>query len=355
MRSRSDPLRSLDTAARRMVGAGQHRERRPEMTIAIATPHPWAAEGTRRVRFGVITAVPSDWAATRDIAQTVEALGFDALFLPNHPLIAGSAAWTTLAALAEATRTIRLGTLVSCVYYWNPVVLARAVADVDCISGGRAVLGVGSGNSQHEFRQLGLAYPPTKERQAALEDALRILRPLLRGEEATYQGAHFQATRAALRPPPAQQPHVPILVAGGGARTTLRFVAQYADASNLAAASWAGGAFTPDDARRKFEILRQHCVAVGRPYESVLRTTTLALRLAETRAAAREKLERIPPGLLAHFERLPLAGTPADAVTHIRGLVETGFQYIILGAAWVDAETLRLAAEQVIPAVVDSG
>jgi alkanesulfonate monooxygenase SsuD/methylene tetrahydromethanopterin reductase-like flavin-dependent oxidoreductase (luciferase family) len=325
------------------------------MTIAIAAPHPWAAEGARRVRFGVVAAVPPDWAAARDLAQTAEALGFDALFVPNHPLVVGSAAWTTLAALAEATRTIRLGTLVSCVAYWNPVVLARAVADVDRISAGRAVLGVGCGDMPQEFRQLGLAYPPTKERQAALEDALRILRPLLRGEEVAYQGAHFRAAGAALRPPPVQQPRVPILVAGGGERTTLRFVAQYADASNLAAASWAGGAFTTDDARRKFAVLRQHCTEAGRPYESVLRTTTLALRLAETPAAARAKLERLPPGLLAHFERMPLAGTPQDAVAHIRGLVGAGFRYIILGGGWVDAETLRLAAERVIPAVVDGG
>jgi alkanesulfonate monooxygenase SsuD/methylene tetrahydromethanopterin reductase-like flavin-dependent oxidoreductase (luciferase family) len=325
------------------------------MTIAVAAPHPWAIEGADRVRFGVITAVPDDWAVTRDIAQTAEALGFDGLFLPDHPLIAGGAAWTTLAALAEATRTIRLGTLVSCVSYWNPVVLARAVADVDRISNGRVVFGVGSGDMHQEFRQLGIDYPPTKERQAALEDALRILRPLLRGEEVTYQGAYFRAERAKLRPPPAQQPHVPIIVAGGGERTTLRFVAQYADASNLSAASWAGGAFTPDDARRKFDIVRRHCVEAGRPYESVLRTTTLALRLAETTAAARAKLERLPPRLLAHLEQMPFAGTPEDAVVHIRGLIETGFRYIILGGGWVDTETLRLAAERVIPAVVGSG
>lgn len=321
------------------------------MTATPTAPHPWIAQGTRRVRFAAMTAIPPDWAAARDFAQAAEGLGFDALFVPDHPTRAGSIAWSPLAALAEVTRTIRLGTLVSCIAYWNPVVLARAVADVDRISGGRAVLGVGSGNTPQEFRQLGLDFPPTQQRQEALHDALRILRPLLRGEEVTYHGTHFKATGAALLPPP-QQPSVPILVAGGGERTTLRYVAQYADASNLAAASWAGGAFTPGDAQRKFAVLRQHCAEAGRPYESVLRTTALVLRLAETREAAEAKLNRLPPALLADFQRMALAGTPEDAVAHIQGLVGVGFQYIVLGGGWVDLETLRLAAERVIPAVV---
>ena len=320
------------------------------MTSATAAPHPWAAEGARRVRFAVTTPLPPDWAAARDLAQAVEALGYDALFTPDHPLLAGSAAWTTLAALAAATRTLRLGTLVSCVHYWHPVVLACAVADVDRISGGRAVLGVGSGDMPREFAQLGLAYPPTRERQAALEDALRILRPLLRGEEVTYQGAHFRAEGAVLRPPPMQRPYVPILVAGGGERTTLRFAARYADASNLAAASWAGGAYTPEDARRKLAVLRGHLEEARRPEEAVLRTTSVVLRLAETAAAARAKLDQLPAGLLGFFEQMPLAGTPEEAVVHLRGLVAAGFRYIILGGG-ADLETLQLAAERVLPAV----
>ena len=92
-----------------------------------------------------------------------------------------------------------------------------------------------------------------------------------------------------LRTPAVQQPHVPIIVAGGGERTTLRFVAQYADASNLGAASWAGGAFTPEDVRRKFDVLRAHCAEAGRPYEAVLRTAQVRLFLAESRERGRRR------------------------------------------------------------------
>ena len=321
------------------------------MVAQAATTHPWVAEGARRVRFGVNAAASPDWSATRDFAQTVEGLGFDSLLMPDHPGMLGSATWTALAALAEATRTIRLGTLVSCVYYWNPVVLARLAADVDRISGGRVVLGLGSGDQPHEFDRLGLTWPPVRERQAALEDALQIIRPLLRGEQVTFQGEHFRANGAVLQPPPAQQPHVPILVAGGGERTTLRYVAQYADASNLGAASWAGGAFTPDDARRKFDVLRRHCQEAGRPYESVLRTAVLGLVLAESPAAAQAKLDAWTPQRRAFFEQLPIVGTPDEAMVRIRALVEAGFQYFIIGGG-VDPETLQLLANRVIPAVV---
>lgn len=321
------------------------------MNAATAPVHPWVAEGARRVRFGINTTALPDWAATRDFVQTAAGLGFDALMMPDHPAVLPSGTWTTLAALAAATRTIRLGTLVSCVYYWNPVVLARHAADVDRLSGGRLVLGLGSGDQPFEFRQMGLAYPPVGERQAALEEGLQIIGPLLRGERVTFQGVHFRTEGASLPTPPVQQPHVPIVVAGGGERTTLRFVAQYADAANLGAASWAGGAFTHDDARHKFAVLRARCAEADRPYEAILRTALLRLFLAESRAAAAAKLAQTPPQLRDFFEQLNFVGTPEEAVMHVRGLVEAGFQYVIFGIGPSDRETLQLTAERVIPAV----
>jgi alkanesulfonate monooxygenase SsuD/methylene tetrahydromethanopterin reductase-like flavin-dependent oxidoreductase (luciferase family) len=314
----------------------------------IRAAHPWVSEGAPRVRFGINATVSPDWGAARDFAQMAEGLGFDALLMPEHPMTIGQASWIALAALAEATRTIRLGTLVSCVYYWNPAVLARVVADVDRISGGRAVLGLGSGDQPHEFRRLGLAWPPVQERQAALEDALHIIRPLLSGQQVTYRGTYFQVEDALLQPPPVQQPHVPIIVAGGGERTTLRFVAQYADASNLGAASWAGHAFTPEDARRKLDVLRGHCESVGRPYDSILRTALVGLVLAESTAAVEAKRAQLPP-FLGFFEQLPIIGTPEQAVQRVTALVKAGFQYVIFIV--FDPQSLQLAAEQVIPSV----
>lgn len=317
-------------------------------TVTVAS-HPWVSAATDRFRFGVTFPPPPDWGATRDFAQTAEALGFDSLWLPDHPGALGGATWTTLAALAQSTRTLRLGPLVACAAYWNPVVLARAAADVDCLSGGRLVLGLGSGDMPTEFTQLGLDWGAAAARQARLEETLRVVRPLLRGETVSFAGEYVRAEGAVLDPPPVQQPHVPILVAGGGERTTLRYVAEQGDACNLGAAGWAGGAYTPADLARKLSVLDAHCADVGRPPDSVLRTGLALAVVGSSPAAARAKLGVIPDRFLAFFGRLPIVGTPEEMVGKVRSLQAAGLQYLIFIV--FDPESMRLLGEQVLPAV----
>src|ERR687894_831544 len=125
--------------------------------------HPWVAEGEHRIRFGIAYGAQdpsSTWTETRDFVQMVEGLGFNSYWAIDHPsaAVSGADCWTTLAVLAASTRTIRLGPLVSCVYYRSPALLARMAADVDQLSGGRLVLGLGMGNHAKEFRRLGLAF-----------------------------------------------------------------------------------------------------------------------------------------------------------------------------------------------------
>ena len=313
--------------------------------------HPWVSDGAQRIRFG-ISAAPQSWPEMHDLAQMAEGLGFDSFWRIDHPML-GHDCWTTLAAVAAVTRTIRLGTHVSCVAYRPPVLLARMAADIDAISNGRMVLGLGSGDMPREFQQLGIAYPTIQERQAALEEAIGIIRPLLRGETVTFAGTHYHADGAVLRPPPVQQPYIPLLIGGGGERTTLRYVAQYADMSSMAAASWAGGAYTPADASHKFQVLQRRCEEAGRPYESILRTTHVSpLILAETPAGVQAKLDRFPKALLAFLEQTMLATTPDEAIKRIQALVDVGFQYFLCGISGNDVETLNLLAQQVIPAIV---
>jgi alkanesulfonate monooxygenase SsuD/methylene tetrahydromethanopterin reductase-like flavin-dependent oxidoreductase (luciferase family) len=183
-------------------------------TTAIVI-HPWVAAGAGRMRFGVEFAPQPDWEATRDLAQTVEALGFDSLWIPDHPGVLASATWTTLAGLAAATSTVRLGPLVACAAYWNPVVLARAAADIDRLSGDRLVLGLGSGDMPHEFARLGIEWPAAAARQARLEETLRMGGPLLRGETVSFVGEHVRAEGAVLDPARAATPRAD---PGGGRR-----------------------------------------------------------------------------------------------------------------------------------------
>jgi alkanesulfonate monooxygenase SsuD/methylene tetrahydromethanopterin reductase-like flavin-dependent oxidoreductase (luciferase family) len=311
--------------------------------------HPWVAQGQQAVRFGIVGGPSSDWPALHDFVQMVEGLGFDSYWRPDHPLLLPDC-WATLAAVAAVTRRLRLGSLVSCVFYRNPVLLARMVADVDRISQGRVVLGLGAGDIEDEFRAMGLAYLPVRERQAALAEALPVVSRLLRGETVTYRGAHYQVAGATLPSPPVQQPYVPLLIGGGGERTTLRYVAEYADASSLGVGAWGGGAATDADVRRKYQALQDHCAAVGRSYAAVLRTFHFVpVLLADSPAALAAKRERVPQNLLSLAGAATLVGTPAQAVERLRPLVAAGCQYFTL--AVLDPDTLRLLAERVVPAV----
>jgi alkanesulfonate monooxygenase SsuD/methylene tetrahydromethanopterin reductase-like flavin-dependent oxidoreductase (luciferase family) len=237
---------------------------------------------------------------------------------------------------------------------------ARLAADLDNLSGGRLILGLGIGWDANEFAKLGLPFPPAAERQAALEEALAIIRGAWGAEPFTYHGRYYHTTGAHILPPPAQQPAPPLLIAGGGEQVTLRQVARHADACNLVAfgEGMISVADSTDAIRRKLAALRRHCEALGRPYDTVLRThQTGWLLLAEDRAGVQAKLRRyFPEGLETRYpgpwRNFVVAGTPEDAVAYYQGLAGAGIQYFIaetLDAA--DQETIRLLAEKVAPEV----
>lgn len=315
---------------------------------ALAPAHPWVVGGQTALRFGVAGG-PTDWGALRDFVQTAEGLGFDSYWSPDHPLLRPDC-WTTLAAVAASTSRLRLGSLVSCIYYRHPVLLARLVADVDRLSGGRVVLGLGTGDLEAEFAAMGIALPPLRQRLAALTETLQIIAPLLRGEAVSHHGEQLRVEGARLPLPAVQDPHVPLLVAGGGERTTLRLVAQYADASNLLAAYRGGSAISPTDVRRKYTVLQAHCEALGRPYPAVLRTFHFVpTLLGDSPAELEAKRARVPPTLFQLAGQAALVGTPEQAAERLRPLAEAGCQYFTFAA--LEPDTLRLLGERLIPAL----
>ena len=199
-------------------------------------PAPDDAYG-RAMRFGI------DVAQQRmefgEIVQRVrfgEALGFDGAwgfdhFVPMYGEGPGNCfeGMTTLAALASATSTIRLGLLVTGVTYRHPSVLAAQAVTVDHASGGRLELALGAAWYDAEHRQLGIEFPPTGRRFDRLEDALEMLTRLFTGEVVSYRGSQFTLENAQMRPVPVQQPHPPLWIGGSGRRRTLPLVAQWAD------------------------------------------------------------------------------------------------------------------------------
>lgn len=298
--------------------------------------HPWIAEGQSSIRFAVVGAFLSEWEELRDFVVRAESLGFDAYWANDHPGRSQDC-WSLLSALAMVTTRIRLMSLVACVYYRSPLMLARQAADVDRLSGGRLVLGLGIGDDRDEFEQLGLEFPPLPERHRALAEAVEIV--------------HDAWSSARIRPGPVQEPFVPILIGGGGERRTLPAVARFADVSNFGPHEWTGGAFETVDVRRKYDVLRANCDEVGRPFDSILRSHwTPLLTLAEDPKELERKRDaaRIPDAAL---RTAPLFATVDEAIAHYQGLADAGVQYFLATINGHDSETADLLAERVLPAL----
>lgn len=317
--------------------------------------HPWVAQADAGARFGVQVYPPRGQAnparAMLAAAQRIEQLGFDAAFIGDHPS-RGTDPWVVLGGVAAVTERVRLGSVVNCVYYRSPTYLARLAADLDQLSGGRLMLGLGIGWDAAEFRALDQPFLKVPQRQVALEEAVAIINGLWGPEPFTFRGEHFAVEQMHVNPPPLQHPRPPLMIAGGGERGTLRQVAQYADASNFGAWQVLGGAETPEQIRHKLEVLRGHCAALGRPYDEILRTYfTGSLILAPNQAALTAKLARVFPLGLPDWVG-PVYATPEQAIEHYQERVEAGIQYFVVQLIdCTDEETLELLAHAVMPRV----
>lgn len=215
------------------------------------------------------------------IARAAESAGFYSVWVMDHFFQIGMIGpaendmlegYNTLGFLAANTATVKLGTLVTGVIYRYPGILVKAVTTLDVLSGGRAYLGVGAAWNEREARGLGAPFPPLGVRFELLEEALQIARQMWSGDDGAYHGKHNQLAETLCNPQPLSRPHPPILVAGGGEKKTLRLVAQYADACNLYGPA--------ETVRAKLAVLKQHCDALGRNYDSIEKTTLGTVELA---------------------------------------------------------------------------
>jgi F420-dependent oxidoreductase-like protein len=202
-------------------------------------------------------------------ARTADQCGFEFLALMDHffqiRAIGPSEnamleAYTTLGYLAAQTERVKLLTLVTGAVYRQPGILAKIVTTLDVLSRGRAWLGIGAAWNQEESEGLGLHFPPVAERFGRLEETLQIVLKMWRGDESPYNGEYYQQGRPINEPQSLTRPHPPIMIGGGGEKKTLRLVAQYADATNL---------FPVPDLQHKLDVLREHCDAVGRDYDTI--------------------------------------------------------------------------------------
>ena len=188
---------------------------------------------------------------------------------PTGPCLEG---WITLTALAQATRRLRLGTLVTGNVYRHPAVLANMAATLDVVSGGRLELGLGAGWNEEECAAYGIELPPLRERFDRFDEACEIILSLLSNETTDYAGKHYTMTAARCEPKPLQRPHPPLCIGGMGEKRTLRTVARLAQHWNLP-----GGG--PEVFKQKRDVLAGHCAAFGRDVGEIM--TSVHLRVPE--------------------------------------------------------------------------
>ena len=258
---------------------------------------------------------------------------------PDEPVLEG---WTVLAGLAAVTSRIRLATLATAVGYRNPAHLAKIAASVDLISRGRLTLGIGAGFYEDEYRQYGWEFPPqpaTRIRQ--MEEAVQLIVRMWTEPRTTFHGRYFHVEDAILEPKPVQKPHPPILIAGGGEQMTLRAVARLADACNLVRCDVA-------EVRNKLAVLRGHCDAVGRDYDTIEKTYVQHWLLARDDAAVVAKRER----LAARERSGGFVGTVPEAIDLIGQYQDAGVELLIHSDdsdRRNDVETRELFASDVMP------
>lgn len=225
-------------------------------------------------------------------AQVADEYGYSTVWIPDHFITAAPSqtmlfeSWTSLAALARDTKRVRLGHLVTGNGYRNPALQAKMASTLDVLSHGRYTFGIGAGWHEPEYLAYGYEFSPASERLSQLREALQVIRAMWTQEEATFEGKHYQIRGAINQPKGVQQPHIPIMIGGSGEKVTLKLVAQYGDLCNI------GG--DPATIERKFAILKQHCEAVGRDYDSIRRTAQTLCVIADTDEQAQAL---IPPGI----------------------------------------------------------
>jgi F420-dependent oxidoreductase-like protein len=249
------------------------------------------------------------------IGRAADDVGFDSLWVMDHffqirsvgpttdPMLEG---YTALGFLAAHTTHARLGLLVGGVHYRTPGLWVKATTTLDVLSGGRAWLGIGAAWNKEESEALGFVFPPLGERFEMLEETLRIAHGMWRGERGTeegFRGRHVTANRLLNSPQSLSRPRPPIMIGGGGERKTLRLVAQYADACNVF-----GG---PTAIHHKYDVLRQHCLALGRDPDEIERTTLQSVNLATESTAS----------IVDRFGELSDAGAQ-HVIFSVRGLAD---------------------------------
>jgi F420-dependent oxidoreductase-like protein len=264
------------------------------------------------------------------IAVAADETGYTTLWAPDHLTTIPPSqemvfeAWSVITGLARETSRIRLGQLATSNSYRNPALQAKMASTVDVLSNGRLSFGIGAGWYEPDYVGYGYEFGSAADRLHRLAEAVQIILALWTRDETTFEGKYYQVCHAVNQPKGVQQPHIPLLIAGGGEKVTLRLVAKYGDACNIMD--------SPEVLKRKYAALQRHCEEVGRDYNTIHRTATTVVIIRDSDEEARAL---VPPGIDFAYPgdlgAYGLIGTLDTIERRLAAYAAAGVQELVLG------------------------
>jgi F420-dependent oxidoreductase-like protein len=325
------------------------------MRFGLFVPQGW--------RHDLVGIEPADqWGVMKGLAQHADGGPWESIWVYDHfhtvPAPTDQAtheAWSLMAAFGAVTERVRLGQMCTCMSYRNPAYLAKVAATADVISGGRVEMGIGAGWYEHEWRAYGYGFPPAPERLGMLDEGVQIMKQAWETGSATLDGKHYRVNGAIVQPRPLQPGGIPLWIAGGGEKVTLKIAARYARYTNFEG--------TLEGFTRKSELLRGHCATVGTDFDKIVRSANYNVAIGSTEAEVEQRLQdakaRLVPYVgeqkaeasLGAVRGLPACGTPEQIVENLTKLQDAGMTYGIFSFAEAayDRSGIELFEREVIP------
>ena len=330
------------------------------MRFGLFIPQGW--------RLDLVGIAPQDqWQVMRDLAAYADAGPWDSLWVYDHfhtvPMPTAEAtheAWTLMAAYAATTNRIKLGQMCTAISYRNPAYLAKVAATTDIISGGRVQMGIGGGWYEHEWRAYGYGFPSAGVRLARLDEGVQIMRAAWRDGVVSFDGKHYQVDGAIVQPKPLQAGGIPLWIAGGGEKVTLRIAAKYAQYTNFTS--------EPAGFAHKSEVLQQHCREVGTDYDGIVRSANFNVVIGDSEADVAARIARIRERQVAVAHEAAVdamvknltspdsaCGTTEQVISKLQKIKDLGCEYAILyfPEAAYDRSSIEAFEREVIPALSD--
>ena len=296
------------------------------------------------MQFGLFTSMGAQtWSGVLEFWRHLEATGWDIAcvtdhFMPNTKEREGAMleSWSTLSALAALVPRMRVGTIVLGNTYRHPAVVAKMATQVDIISGGRLLLGIGAGWQENEHAAYGIPFYTMRERLERLDEACEVIRALWTQRRSDFKGRYYQLADAPLDPKPVQTPHPELMIGGGGERVTLRIVAKHADHWNV----WGGPQDRDEEGRDPGRSLRRR----GSRAKSIRRSVNMALLITDKKADVERLADTIATRMGRHAADARdtcLAGTPEQIREQLHQLRAAGVDVVFVPSLFRPLPELR--------------